>query len=547
MSKDPDYLISPELIHSEFENGTLSKSETFNAFEIIIETSSEASLRHQAIEMLAKISFDDERAFKILESCVISDEHQMVREKSLILIYKLFQSKTFSIIKWALKHEQSLSVLKTLLELSENIEDPQIHSLRNQKIEHFSETFGIIPQDLSFILGFYNSIINENPRNGDYLRKLGYDYDGELLDGPEDHYLFNKHFLGRCFYVVEDDRIIGVEFIERDELKLEKLIPSLKKLSNLKYLSVWNLKSIPESISSLRSLRGINFRSLDYKRLELPANITDLTNLKVIILDKACFNPVSKPLLQLIKQNIAPRYLVEGVHPEDAVNLGLLDVYFGRKLEKNYYKLPYDIYYEINGAGHVVKIVILKGIEQFPLSFIPSPIFSLVYLEELIISNNFIVDIPSEIKNLTRLRKLDLSYNPIRHISHSIRSLKNLEWLDLYGMEVKRFPKVLMELSSLKYLDISGTKIKRIPDSITNLKNLEYLGLPNNMEEFPQYISALNLIFRQKIEEDRRKKIKQQIKKNNKKRKKEKKRQKKFKISQSEWEKGWENWGKNTK
>ena len=177
-----------------------------------------------------------------------------------------------------------------------------------------------------------------------------------------------------------------------------------------------------------------------------------MRSLKELHLHRTFFTPISKPFIEVVKKNIAPKYVKEGVTFEDSINLGLLDVYFRERIERKYgYHNPK---YRTDEEGHVTTIS-LSGVDEFyavDLYTIPEPIFRFKFLENLNISHNFICYISSKIKRLKNLKILDASGNPITTIPKTLARLKKLEKVDFYETKIKEIPE---ELRALKCLNVS--------------------------------------------------------------------------------------------
>ena len=136
---------------------------------------------------------------------------------------------------------------------------------------------------------------------------------------------------------------------------------------------------------------------------------------------------------------------------------------------------------------------------------IPSDIYSLTNLTELIIQGDFTGDISSDIQNLVNLEILDLhNMDSITgSIPPEIGNLVNLEILDLYDMDsiTGSIPPEIGNLVSLTYLDISGCDLISglLPPEIGNLVNLEKLDLRSMNSITPssipsEFFNLVNLI-----------------------------------------------------
>lgn len=341
--------------------------------------------------------------------------------------------------------------------------------------KNLSGYYGIIPNELFFLLNLRKFLNNSNTK----LEKR----DFSLPQYPEYvyEYFFRSFFASyngpSSVYTVFNRRIVGlyipVRATEGNEKELELLLESISSVSKLKYLSVSNIISIPKTLTSLRRLKGLQLWAS--KKLVLPNDIIKLKSLKELHLSGNFFNPVSKSLISLINQNIAPKYIKRGVHNVDAITLGLLDAYLGSDLESFSNSEEYGLSYRLNKDGIVISMSIWGSTEFWTLSFIPPPIFSLQNLEKLDLPNNDIQFIPHKIKRLKHLKKLNLANNPIRYISNSLGSLNSLETLDLSCSELSELPDAIIRLKNLKFLNLTETDIhdSNAREKIAHLTRLE--------------------------------------------------------------------------
>ena len=335
---------------------------------------------------------------------------------------------------------------------------------RNKKL---SEYYGVIPKELDFLLDLQLILDKMDIRIYKNIYTLkGYQYDSYRYD------LYNDFRSANCEYSTLNRRTVALNIPHRDEWKAEdesilKLLPMLQKL---KFLSLPYLNSIPKTITSLRRLKGL---ALAVKgKAKFPSDIINLKSLTELYLSENFFKPVSKSLYSLIKQNVAPKYIKNGVCQEDAVNLGLLDAYFGQtiyEVSKSFEDYT-TISYEINELGRIIAISLQDG-ENYPLEYIPRFIFNFTYLEKLHITNNWIHFIPYAIKKLRYLKELNLSYNPICLVPKSITSLKSLEKLELSQHRLQEFPEMVLQIPNLKYLDLVSDSEDE-PKPFTHLKEL---------------------------------------------------------------------------
>lgn len=227
----------------------------------------------------------------------------------------------------------------------------------------------------------------------------------------------------------------------------------------------------------------------------IPKSLSNLKWLKSLDLSfNHGLNNIPTSIETLARQNFSQKYIDEGVNPNDAVVLGILETFVGKKLID---AIPGDDdyhFYHKDKKGNVVKIII-GGSEYFYIRIIPKQIYLLKNLQELYLSFNGIESLPITIGRLKSLKKLNLSFNKIKKLPKSIGDLKSLEELVLQKNELQELPESIGNLDNLKRLFLSENKLKKIPNSIGNLKSLELLDLSeNNISEFPDSIGKLSYL-----------------------------------------------------
>ena len=115
---------------------------------------------------------------------------------------------------------------------------------------------------------------------------------------------------------------------------------------------------------------------------------------------------------------------------------------------------------------------------------LPKTISSLVSLETLTITYNFITEIDESIGNLQNLKSFIigswLGSNPLKKLPESISKLQKLEEIYATNCELESLPELFVNLKNLENLDLSMNKISKLPKSIKKLKNLKRLNLKGN-------------------------------------------------------------------
>ncbi len=202
-------------------------------------------------------------------------------------------------------------------------------------------------------------------------------------------------------------------------------------------LSRWELREIPNSIGLLSKLEYINLSGLALK--ELPESMKSLESLNFINLNGNNLTEIPIWLHKFCKENFSHKYVQDGVIPEDAVILSLLEVLNGRELKKLDLKIDVKkwesaLNYKINNQGLIYGIYIND--DHASQGIFPKAICKLRNIEELELIRSSIEFIPDCISQLQTLRYLDLSFNKIKAVPESITVLKSLESFNINYNEI---------------------------------------------------------------------------------------------------------------
>ena len=444
-----DEIYGPLKINLDFKRGVVTSKQAVYLLKILIEDSLSLSTRILSIETLRSLNNSSIEVFEILESCLISDENKYIREKAAKVLFELFPEKGLPALGWALQREKSPKVINTLLEISDQINSPKLNQLKQEKKVALSESYGVIPEELEtimkleVILNKHNiNLFKENYQH--FSRPLYLNWDSNFL-----HFDNQEGFYASA-YSVSDRRIVGLHIP-----KMDTIPKSISLFSELEYLSIPDAKSIPQWLTSFAKLKGLR---IDKKRkLRFPEDILKLQHLRLLFICYSNFHPISQKLCNLIKQNVAPKYIKQRVHLDDAIILAKLEVLLGQEIELNNDSFSETVF-NLNERGRVIHLKLCDN-RHYCFDFIPSFIFSFKYLESLNLQGNQIGVIPYMIKRLKNLRELNLAYNPIKCIPDSLSSLKSLEKLDLCDSSLTEFPEALTKLINLKYLNLTETNI----------------------------------------------------------------------------------------
>lgn len=130
-------------------------------------------------------------------------------------------------------------------------------------------------------------------------------------------------------------------------------------------------------------------------------------------------------------------------------------------------------------------ILALRDLKVLNLEFsniklLPESIGELESLEKLKLEVNKIQKLPKSIGKLKYLRTLKLDNNNLKTIPDSIGNLVLLEILSLYGNELEILPESIASLASLYRLDISHTKLSSLPEAVLNLTTLKVVNIDSS-------------------------------------------------------------------
>ncbi|MFX1338804.1 MAG: hypothetical protein ACFFDK_09360 [Promethearchaeota archaeon] len=116
-------IIEPEKIYSNLINENINKNEALAQLISLVEESSDAKIRIKSLEFIKKLNITNNKIFKLIENCLISDDNEFVRVTAAKIIALSFPKKGVKPLKWALHHETSPLVLDTISKLFEGVGD----------------------------------------------------------------------------------------------------------------------------------------------------------------------------------------------------------------------------------------------------------------------------------------------------------------------------------------------------------------------------------------------------------------------------------------
>ena len=412
--------LPPREIIARYHSKEIDLSTLINYFISIIEENDNEQLRAEAIDYLGKLNFKKDfktRVFKLIERIFISDENHLIRELAAKSLVNLFPEKCLEPLKWAINHEKTLIVFKTIV----NLIDKLGKSKRNSLKKEIAEKFGVNPKEVEYFCDRVN-FLGERQSNRD--KNLGLFFC--QLNSREDFKLSMKSGDSSYgSYLVESGRVTAID------------------------LSSWELEEVPQSLKILKRLKKLDLGTNSLK--SIPDWIGEFKDLNYLNLNRNCLKTIPKSIFLLSKQNFAQRYVNKGVHPHDAPVLSILEILTGHTLKNiNFFGGHGEMrHFELNEEGFI-KALHIDLASLGPLQFIPKYISLLTHLEKLIISDRAIDTFPEVLMELSNLKILYITSSSIEVIPNSIEKFTFLEEFNLSGNKICEIPESIGKLISLK-------------------------------------------------------------------------------------------------
>lgn len=103
-------------------------------------------------------------------------------------------------------------------------------------------------------------------------------------------------------------------------------------------------------------------------------------------------------------------------------------------------------------------------------------------MQELILTENFLMELPRSIGRMTKLNNLNVDRNTLTSIPNEIGNCINLGVLSLRDNKLVRLPIELGNCANLHVLDVSGNRLQYLPFSLVNLQ-LKAVWLSENQAQ----------------------------------------------------------------
>lgn len=103
-------------------------------------------------------------------------------------------------------------------------------------------------------------------------------------------------------------------------------------------------------------------------------------------------------------------------------------------------------------------------------------------MQELILTENFLIELPNSIGRMSKLNNLNVDRNALTSLPPEIGQLINLGVLSLRDNKLERLPSELGNCTMLHVLDVSGNRLQYLPYSLVNLQ-LKAVWLSENQAQ----------------------------------------------------------------
>lgn len=146
------------------------------------------------------------------------------------------------------------------------------------------------------------------------------------------------------------------------------------------------------------------------------------------------------------------------------------------------------------------------------LRTLPSEIRSCVYLRELDLQQNQIVDLPPWIAELSDLQTVNLKTNQLTIVPAAVFKLPSLSWLNLSHNQIRKWETQTSIPSTLLHLNLSHNAIASIPPNVFEKARLQELFFQYNpLGLFPDLPSSKTSLQTLHLEQTRQKQVPQNV------------------------------------
>ncbi|KAL4240866.1 hypothetical protein ACF0H5_001651 [Mactra antiquata] len=255
-------------------------------------------------------------------------------------------------------------------------------------------------------------------------------------------------------------------------------------------------------------VRGIDLTKNDFLGNEFPKQVSDMTGLRWLKLNKTGLKEMPKEManlkklehLSLIKNSIEclgndienlPALRTINCRHNQLTDKGIPDKIFQLQ-DLSVVDFSHNNLNEVPPELENSKGVIVLNLSHNNIEMLPNLLFvNLLDLTYLDLSNNNLETLPPQMRRLTSLQTLILNNNPLVHAQlRQLPAMTSLQMLHMRNTQrtLANFPSGLDSLNNVLDVDLSRNDLPRIPEPLYKLKSLTHLNLADNQ------ISELSLL-----------------------------------------------------
>ena len=144
--------MSLEQIYSDIVNKRLNKEKAIDTLTSLIENSNDDRVRTNCIDLFNTLKLKEDKVYDILEYCLVSDEKSLVRNAAVQALISNFPEKCIQPLKWTIRNDASIIVLKTLFDILPMNNDLRLKKLKRKLIRRLAKTYGVVPWEIKLFV-----------------------------------------------------------------------------------------------------------------------------------------------------------------------------------------------------------------------------------------------------------------------------------------------------------------------------------------------------------------------------------------------------------
>jgi Leucine-rich repeat (LRR) protein len=362
--------IFPNKIYDDIIKNNIAKADALDRLINLIEFSNSNYIRAESINMFSKLAIKENIIFELVKNVLLSDEDQIVRAAAVLYIAKFYKDECADVLKYVIQNENGMKVIKTIFDSLGFLSIENSKTLLDEIFYKFNQIYKIKKEEIPFFIELDFKFMREF--SFEFSDLFYYKCCTPILSKINDTYFNNESE----WIAVRNRYVIGLQlrrYVNNFDY-FKKIPKSFIYLSKLKYLclSENKLKTVPRSIRYLHNLEELDLSSNELKTV--PEFIGNMPSLKKLNLNMNPLESLPDSLFSLSKRALANKYISEGVNPDEAPVLGLIEMLVEKRLHNYETFLKYDgakypdkdydkidkyttyFYYKLNKKGNITEI-----------------------------------------------------------------------------------------------------------------------------------------------------------------------------------------------